>query len=255
MNDIDQIQRMTPSTRKKFFDQLGYYVYALCEIDTSNRRTPFYIGKGKNDRCLSHLREQKQNEKTTRIQALYKKKRLGIDILVYEIDEPTSLAIESVCIDLLNIGSLTNAVRGHGINTKRLPINELASVLGRSEVEVLPEHRGVAFLLEKSYLHNFGDLEILEHTRGIWSRKQKEDVQFAYSTYRGIVKEVFKIYTWVPAGTQQYFTRDIDINSEKVKRRFEFVGRKASDEIRNLYVGNVIQKPRSYGDPFVKVGF
>ena len=40
-------------------------------------------------------------------------------------------------------------VRGHGDNTKRLPINELASIF-EEEIDVLPEHKGLAFLLELS---------------------------------------------------------------------------------------------------------
>lgn len=39
---------------KKTLNQLDYYVYALCEIK-ENLRIPFYIGKGKNSRCLTHI--------------------------------------------------------------------------------------------------------------------------------------------------------------------------------------------------------
>ena len=122
------------------------------------------------------------------------------------MEEREALVAESVCIDLLNIKNLTNSIRGQRDNTKRLPIAELISVLNEETVSVLAEHKGVAFLLEKTFLHNFGDLQLLEHTRGIWSRKQSDDVRYAYATYRGVVKEVYSIYSWVPAGTQQYFT-------------------------------------------------
>jgi len=253
MNGINQILSMPIVARKAFFDKLGFYTYALCEIDASNKRIPFYIGKGKNDRCLSHLHDKKITGKTEKIRTLFEQKKLGIDILAYKLDEPTSLIVESVCIDLLNIDNLTNAVRGHGDTNKRLPIYELMNVLRKDPITVLPEHKGIAFLLEKTFRHNFGDLEILEHTRGIWSRKQKDDVKFAYATFRGIIKEVYEIYTWVPAGTQQYFTRVLD--PEKVRKRYEFVGKKASESIRNRYVGQLISKTRSFGDPFVKVGF
>ena len=115
-----------------------------------------------------------------------------------------------------------------------------------------PEHKGVAFLLEKSFMHDFGDLQLLEH-QSIWTKKQPETVKYDYATYRSIIKEVYEIYTWVPAGTQQYFTRELD--PEKVAKRHEFVGKKAPQEIRNKYIGKLINKKRSYGDPFVKVGF
>ena len=93
-------------------------------------------------------------------------------------------------------------------------------------------------------MHVYGDLQLLEHTRGIWTKKQPESVKYAYATYRALSK-VFEIYTWVPAGTQQYFTRELD--PEKVAKRYEFVGKKAPQEIRNKYIGKLIDKKRSYG--------
>ena len=253
MNELDRLLNLPAATRKAFFDKLEYYTYALCEIDDTNKRVPFYIGKGKNDRCLMHLDDKKDSGKTEKINFLIEQKKLGIDILAYKLDETTSIIVESVCIDLLNIDNLTNIKRGHGDENKRLPINQLVNLLGNERVKILPEHRGVAFLLEKTFRHDFGDLEILEYTRGIWSRKQRDDVKFAYATFRGIIKEVYEIYTWVPAGTQQYFTRVLD--PEKVGKRYEFVGKKASESIRNRYIDKLISKPRSFGDPFVRVGF
>lgn len=253
MDNLSPLLNLSPTDARSFLGDLGYYVYALCEIDSDRRRLPIYIGKGKGDRCLQHLKETKESEKLLKIADLMAQNRLGIDILAYDLDQPTSFIVESVCIDLMNVENLTNAVRGHGENTKRLPLNELASLRLKKRVEVLPEHQGVAFLLERSYQHDFGDLAILEHTRGIWRSKQPDNVKYAYATYRGIVKEVYEIYTWVPAGTQQYFTRALD--PTKSQKRWEFVGKKAAAEIRNRYVGNLIWKRRSFGDPYVKVGF
>lgn len=68
------------------------------------------------------------------------------------------------------------------------------------------------------------------------------------------MKDVYEIYDWVPAGTQEYFTRLL--TEERLeKASWEFIGRRASPEIRNRYVGRVIRRERSYGDPFVKVGY
>lgn len=227
-------------------------MYALCEIDEDNKRIPIYIGKGSGERCLAHLSERGSGAKIAKLKVLRETEKLGIDILAYALDEQTALVVESACIDLLSVENLTNAIRGHGDSTKRTPIKELASLKLRHKVEVRPDHRGVVFLLEKSYRHDFGDLALLEHTRGIWRHKQPESVIYAYATYRGIVKEVYKIYSWVPAGTQEYFTRKLD--PDKTLNRWEFVGKKAEEEIRDLYVGKMIWKKRSYGDP-VKVGF
>ena len=59
MDDLERILELSPAQKKQFFDELGFYTYALCEIDDDNKRIPFYIGKGKNTRCLSHLSEKR----------------------------------------------------------------------------------------------------------------------------------------------------------------------------------------------------
>ena len=180
---------------------------------------------------------------------MFTQNKLGIDILAYKLDEKTSFTIESVCIDLLNIKNLTNMVRGHGDNTKRLPINELASIFEEEEIDVLPEHKGLAFLLEKTYQHSFGDIELFEHTRGMWYRPSREGVKFAFATFRGIVKEVYEINCWVPANTQQYFTRVLD--PEKVSESSRVCRQKAQQDVRNRYVGKLMKKEKSYSSPFL----
>ena len=39
---------------KSVLNEIGYYVYALCELD-GERRVALYIGKGKGERCLQHV--------------------------------------------------------------------------------------------------------------------------------------------------------------------------------------------------------
>ena len=80
------------------------------------------------------------------------------------------------------------------------------------------------------------------------------DSKYAFATFRGVVKEVYEIYDWVPAGTQEYFTRELDPDRLS-KARFEFVGRKAPEDLRERYVGKIIKRKRSYGDPFIRVGY
>ena len=46
------------------------------------------------------------------------------------------------------------------------------------------------------------------------------------------------------AGTQEYFTRNLT-PERLAKARWEFVGRKAPEKIRSLYVGNIIERKRS----------
>lgn len=239
---------------KQSLEGIKHYVYALCET-TDNKRKPFYIGKGVGDRCLHHLKDNRDSQKVKLIRSLMAQNRLGIDILRHGIsNDATAKLIEATCIDLLGIGELANKVGGSGSAMGRATIEEVHNLQSGEVVDIDPLHSGLAFLLNKTYKSGMSDLELLEATRGVWSKPPRdESIKFAYATYGGLIKEVYQISMWVRAGSQQYFSRsDLDILSTK---RWEFVGKKASPEIRAKYVGKVINKERSYGDPFVKVGF
>ena len=257
----NQLLPLKGSEKAKFLRDLKSYVYVYCEIDEDNRRIPIYVGKGKSDRFFSHLNnlDGTSNQKNKKIANLLKENRLSIDILAYNLTDKTALAIESACIDLMGIENLENLVRGKGDNIKRVPLNELTNLLTKKTVKVQHDHRGIAILINKHYKPTFGDLETFEITRGIWSKRivttcEKNDAKFAYATFNGVVKDVYIIHSWVPAGTQEYFSRSLDPKRLKTAK-WEFVGKKAPNTIRELYVGNIIERRRSYGDPFMLVGY
>ena len=77
--------------------------------------------------------------------------------------------------------------------------------------------------------------------------------KYAYATYKGVVKDIYEIHSWVPAGTQEYFTRTLD-EKRLATNRWEFVGRKAPEELCELYIGKIIEKKRSFGSSFIRVG-
>ena len=241
------------SKYKKSLLAIDHYVYALCEVD-GKKRTPFYIGKGVNDRCLQHLNELGDSPKKETIQTLLAKGALGIDILRHGIkNDKTAKLIEATCIDLLGIGELSNKVRGSGTEMGRATIEEIHNLQSGELVKVHKDHQGIAFLLNSTYKSGMSELELFEATRGVWKNVPRDDsMQYAYATYGGLIKEVYKIHSWVKAGTQQYFTRSIEYSDRA--QRWEFIGRKASSDIRKKYIGKVIEKDRSFGRPFVKVG-
>lgn len=257
----DLLVPLKGNEKAKFLKGLGSYVYIYCEIDEDNRRIPIYVGKGRAERFFSHLNDlnDQSSSKNRRLSSLLRERRLGIDILAYNLSDKVALAIESACIDLMGIENLENLVRGNGKNIKRVRLEELTNLLTEREVEVEKDHRGVAILINRDYKPTFGDLETFEITRGIWGKRivtacETNEVRFAYATFNGVVKEVYQIHSWVPAGTQQYFTRTLD--PERLKNaRWEFVGKKAPDKVRQLYLGKVLARKRSYGDPFVLVGY
>jgi hypothetical protein len=238
---------------KKSLSSLGYYVYALCEIE-KEKRTPFYIGKGKDGRCLQHLSEQSESDKVTKIQQLLEEDKLGIDILRHGIKEDRiAKLIEATCIDLFGVGELANSVRGTGSAMGRMPIEEIHKITVGALTPIAREDCGLAFILNSTYKSGMSDLELFEATRGVWHNVPRDpSLKYAYATYGGIIKEVYEIRNWMKAGEQQYFTRSFE--ESHIKNRWEFVGRKAHQNLREKYIGKLIDKDRTYGTPFVKVG-
>lgn len=124
-----------------------YYVYALCEKTTDGSLTPFYIGKGANDRVWSHsdetqaelaeleeeakrydftkeqiqLRKDTISEKHKRIEALEKEDRLSRIIVKTGLTEYEAFMCESALINIFRLDGLsfpraeklTNKVNGH----------------------------------------------------------------------------------------------------------------------------------------------
>ncbi len=98
--------------------------------------------------------------------------------------------------------------------------------------------RGVLFRLTRSYREGMSPFELYEATRGTWRIKRRDladDVEYAFAVYRCIVKEVYKVHQWYPAGTTPYKTRDVGVVD-----RWEFEGEVATEEIRRKYVGKTV---------------
>ena len=241
--------------RTKFFRDLKTYVYVFCEITDDNKRIPIYIGKGKSDRCFQHLKniDDLNSAKNSKINETISKNRLGIDILAYGLDDQTALVVESACIDLMGIDNLTNSVRGQGDNVKRVQLGELSNLLMEKTIKVSPEHKGVAILINRHYRPSFGDLEIFEFTRGIWSKRMKtlsKDAKYAYATFKGVVKDVYEIHSWVPLELKNTTESLIQKGSRKLNGNL--LDEKLQKKFASYTWKNWIS--RVNGDPFIKVG-
>jgi hypothetical protein len=143
---------------------MNYYVYAL--IDPRNN-LPFYIGKGKNNRCYDHLKETK--ETTKNIRKYYKIQYLKencYDIPVIKLyknlDEETAYYMEEVLIwkygrkDYDENGILTNICE-----TNRPPVKrgEEHPWWGRKHTEDAKEknriaHTGLKYIRNEDYRKN-----------------------------------------------------------------------------------------------------
>ena len=136
---------------KSVLSEIAYYIYALCEINGEDR-IPFYIGKGKSDRCLQHLDTDEDDARSKKIKFLIKEDRLGIDIIRHGIKtDKEAKIIEATCIDLLGVGNLTNKVRGSGVDMGRVSLEEIYSLCSGKTIKIKPKHAGIAFLLNSTY--------------------------------------------------------------------------------------------------------
>jgi hypothetical protein len=219
-------------------DRLGYYVYLY--IDPRDER-PFYVGKGKGGRALSHLSQEAESRKCARIAELRAEGREPrIDILAHELrDEETAFRIEAAVIDLFGLDALTNEVRGwRSLQVGRIPLSELTMYYAAKPIAVTDP--ALLIRINRLYHHNITPQELYEATRGTWTvgSPRCTDACYAFAVFDGVVREVYEIESWHPAGTTPYLTRDAA--KLKTKGRREFVGCVATPMIRERYFGRSV---------------
>jgi len=210
---------------------LKSYVYIY--IDPRNGE-PFYIGKGKGNRLFSHLDDQSDSEKVARIAEIRESgMEPRIDILRYGLTDSEAILVEAAAIDLIGRSRLTNRVLGHHSGSYgRISSGEIIALLSAKKVEI--QHRAVLITINKLYRSDMTELELYEATRGIWRvGDNKDEADYAMAVYQGIVREVYRIEQWYPAGTLPYQT--LDDSDFKGQDRWEFVGHIAQD-VREQYV-------------------
>src|SRR5437773_776048 len=102
-----------------------------------------------------------------------------------------------------------------------------------SSVQV--DEPAMLFRISKTYQPGMSDEELYDATRGIWVARgaQKDNARFAMAVYRGVVREVYRIDRWYPAGTTSYHTRRF--TPEQTIGRWEFVGEVADAALREKY--------------------
>jgi hypothetical protein len=161
-----------------------------------------------------------------------------LDILAHGLaNEETALRIEAAVIDLLSLDDLTNAVRGwRSIQLVRMSLEELIPYYAAKPVTI--EDPVLLIRINRLYRHGMPDKELYEATRGVWRLgSRRERSRYAFAVFEGIVREVYAIDKWHPAGTLGYETRHEDL---AVKGRWEFEGRVAPEGVRKRYVGGSV---------------
>lgn len=214
---------------------LKFYVYIY--TDPRNGE-PFYIGKGKGNRVFSHLDDPEDSDKTAKIRAIRKSgAKPQIDILRYGLTEAEACLVEASAIDLIGLPSLTNRVSGHHVRSfGRIGSTELIQMLSAKPVAV--RHKALLITINRLYRSNMSNKELYEATRGTWKlSSRREHAVYAMAVYQGIVREVYLIESWHPAGTLPYETRDT--KGFKESGRWEFSGIIATD-LRDKYIGHSV---------------
>lgn len=233
--------------------RLAYYVYAY--VDPRNSQI-FYVGKGCRSRALDHLDEIGESAKLRRIAEIHAAGlKPRIDILAHGIaDEQTALLIETAVIDVLwPDKTLTNRVRGfQSLEIGRVPLTELVFQYAAEPVTITDPC--MLIRINRLYRPGMIDEALYEVTRGVWKcGPRREKARFALAVFQGVVREVYQIESWHPAGTLTYRTRARE--QVTTPNRWEFSG-KVAEKVAAKYKGGSVESylPRGSRFPFAYVG-
>jgi uncharacterized protein len=207
-------------------EKIGYYVYFL--QDPRDGKI-FYIGKGSANRIFEHIQRAADPNTNQPKDALIR--AIGLDkvklqILRHGLTEQNALIIESACIDLLGLQNLHNQVKGHhsfvyGIKS----IEEIKELYDSKPVQIVD--KVILITINKYFDRKLAPEELYKITSFSWRvSARRNNAQYAFSVYKGIVREVYLINKW-----QATDTLSID------KGRWYFEGELAPDEIRTKYIG------------------
>ncbi len=223
----------SPKVREK----LKHYVYLY--VDPRDGQ-PFYVGKGIGNRLFAHLKDKSESDKVERIEEL---RKLGLEpqleVLKYGLSEDDALLVEATAIDLLRVGSLTNAVRGHGSRYGgRATVEELEATLGATPIDI--KEQAVLININQAYHYGLTAQQLYDFTRSCWRIGARRDaIEYAFAVYQGVVREVYQIAAWVP-GRSTMRHDDVANENEVDPNRWEFVGKVADQKIRTRYIGRSV---------------
>ena len=104
--------------------------------------------------------------------------------------------------------------------------------------------------INQLYRYGITAQELYEATRGVWKiGKRREGTRYACAVFHSVVREVYEIEAWFPAGSTAYSTRPVD--EVRVAGRWEFTGRVAGQAVRERYLSKSVASylPNSSQNP------
>lgn len=230
-------------------EHLKFYVYLFLHPET---KAPVYIGKGSGNRVCDHLQDSHNLELRALIET-YGLEQIWRNIYLIHngLEEGVAHQVETACIDLVHVlgYALANVVRGKGAERRGLrPVSEW--VLHFTPAPLVVQHPMVSFTINREYKHDLHPEALYEFSRGVWRANVEHHAikpEYALAIFNGIVREVYKIDHWHPAGTLPYLHRTL--SPEDLVGRYEFSGRVAEPEVRELYLGKQVPKDKSSQNP------
>lgn len=211
---------------------LKYYVYAY--YDSKDNGLPFYIGKGKGNRCFEHLYSKSGSGlKVEKLKEIYLRDEYPtIEILRHGMDENEALIAEALAIELIGKENLTNIQNGHGSKKYgRHGIDSIKEILSDNKAIKLSDlpKNSMVIKINRSYREEMSLQEIYDATRSCWkiNPKKRKRIEYVFSLYNGIIKQVFIPVEWLPGfSTLRYNTTNKE-EQIPISGRVEFVGRVA----------------------------
>ena len=216
-----------------------YYVYVYSDPDTHR---PFYVGKGRGDRVLQHLKNpDKKCDKGKKIlNVLSRGKTPIIEIVNFGLTEDAAFAAEAALISYLGTASLTNQREGKG--SYKLHADFL-DFMRRGDGKPLKyktrRSKNVLLLsLNRVYSPGMSRFELYDAARGPWhiNRVEAENCELILGVWHGFVLEVWKPTAWSRAGMSERGCACREV----IEGDLEFTACVASAGMRNRYIGRPV---------------
>lgn len=230
--------------------KLKAYVYML--IDPRSN-TPFYVGKGNNNRVFQHLdcainNEDEINLKYEQIrQILNSGNNVKHLIMRHGLKDDEAFNVECALIDSFKyIGyNLSNQISGHNSIEKGLMTSDEIIALYNAEPLEELESNCVIININKTYKRHSGVDAIYSATKETWRMKNPTNkIEYVLSEYHGLIVEVFKVTDWY---SKKRTTKGKNEQDRKEYIGYGFNGTVAENEIRNKYLNKSIAHLKKNG--------